>query len=207
MGEEAAEEMVRIMLNGTEVMVRVAGATAQSLAAILHEYKKNEQKVYGRTPLMKLLYSGETLSVVSLTKDQYGQFKSFAKKLIVYAPIVNRKQDDGKVDVVFSEKSAALVNHILYRIHYEDPDRENPEDPGEIKKKRSPSRSSLSYSGPRERRENSTSAERKQTEPRSPILEQLERNRRILNESAEKKQDLGLDKIVEEIKKRREMAK
>ena len=37
MSGEAAEEFVRIMLNGTEVLVRLTGSAARSLASLLIE--------------------------------------------------------------------------------------------------------------------------------------------------------------------------
>ncbi len=209
-GGEAAEEMVRIMLNGTEVAGRLAGSTAKNLAAILVAWSKNEKKVFGRTSLMKLLNSNEALSVVSMTREQYEQFKPFAKKLFLYAPIVNRVLDDDKVDVVFSGKSAELVNHVLNRIHYGQPARETigkkeePEKETDAKKKENPSKSSLSSIG-KEGKNSSEKQEKK--EPQFPILEKLEQNRKDLNEIVQKKRGPDLNDIVQQIKSRKEIAK
>ncbi len=209
MGGEAAEEMVRIMLNGTEVAVRLVGSTAKNLAAILVAWSKNEKKAFGRTSLMKLLNSNEALSVVSMTREQYEQFKPFAKKMFLYAPIVNRALDDGKVDVVFSNRSTELANHILNRIHYGQPAREIPrkqEEPdkeAETKKKETPSRSSLSFTG---KEEKSFVEKQERKDPQSPILEQLEHNRKNLNEIVKEKWGSDLSEIVQQIKKRREEA-
>lgn len=115
---DAADEMVRMMLNGTEVVVKLTGSAAKNLAALLVAWSKKEKKVYGKTTMMKLLKSGEPLQVLSMTKEQYSKFKSMAKQKVLYAPFLNKKHGDDKLDVVISEKSLPMVNHILKRIGY-----------------------------------------------------------------------------------------
>ena len=70
MNGEAADEVVRMALNGTEVAIRLTGSAAKNLAAILVAWSKNHKKIYGKTSMMKLLRSGEELQVLSLTKEQ-----------------------------------------------------------------------------------------------------------------------------------------
>ena len=43
MGGDAADEFVRLMLNGTEVAVRLAGSGAKNLAALLIAWSKKEK--------------------------------------------------------------------------------------------------------------------------------------------------------------------
>ena len=120
MSGDAADEVVRIMLNGTEVAVRLAGSGVKNLAAMLIAWSKKEKKPYGKTNMMRLLKSGEELQVISLDKEQYKQFKELAKKKVLYAPFLNTKEQDGKVEVVISSKSIPLVNYILKKIGYGD---------------------------------------------------------------------------------------
>ena len=118
MNGEAADEVVRMVLNGSEVAIRLTGSAAKNLAAILVAWSKNHKKVYGKTSMMKLLRSGEELQVLSLTKEQYQDFKASARKQVLFAPFVDTKSEDEKVDVVIEAKSIPLVNHILDRIGY-----------------------------------------------------------------------------------------
>ena len=120
MSGDAADEVVRIMLNGTEVAVRLAGSGVKNLAAMLIAWSKKEKKPYGKTNMMRLLKSGEELQVISLDREQYKQFKTLAKKKVLYAPFLNTKEEDGKVEVVISSKSIPLVNYILKKIGYGD---------------------------------------------------------------------------------------
>ena len=132
---DAADEMVRMVLNGTEVAIKLTGSAAKNLAALLVAWSKNEKKVYGKTTMMKLLKSGEPLQVLSMTKEQYSKFKGMAKKKVLYAPFLNKKRGDNKLDVVISEKSLPMVNHILKKIGYGEVAKTQPE-VEETKKKR-----------------------------------------------------------------------
>ena len=49
MNGEAADEVVRMVLNGSEVAIRLTGSAAMNLAAILVAWSKNHKKVYGKT--------------------------------------------------------------------------------------------------------------------------------------------------------------
>lgn len=128
MNGEAADEVVRMVVNGSEVAIRLTGSAAKNLAAILVAWSKNHKKVYGKTSMMKLLRSGEELQVLSMTKEQYLDFKASARKQVLFAPFMDKKSEDGKVDVVIAARSIPLVNHILDRIGYihVEPDKEEP---------------------------------------------------------------------------------
>lgn len=177
MSGEAADEVVRMVLNGTEVAIRLTGSAAKNLAAILVAWSKNHKKVYGRTSMMKLLRSGEELQVLTLSREQYRDFKSSAKKQVLYAPFVNTKADDGKVDVVIATKSIPLVNHILDRIGYQrvEPSSEEPS------KKDTPSRQSSSDS---KDKPPSRPSDRSPTENSSKpsVIARLEANRKYLEQ-------------------------
>lgn len=179
MNGEAADEVVRMALNGTEVAIRLTGAAAKNLAAILVAWSKNHKKVYGKTSMMKLLRSGEELQVLSLTKEQYKDFKAAAKRQVLFAPFVDTKSEDEKVDVVISSRSIPLINHILERIGYAHVTQERDEPP----KKDTPSRRSSSET--KERSEASNSNRSHPTEEpngkRKPsVLAQLEANRKLI---------------------------
>ena len=192
MNGEAADEVVRMVLNGTEVAIRLTGSAAKNLAAILVAWSKNHKKVYGKTSMMKLLRSGEELQVLTLTKEQYRDFRDSAKKQVLFAPFVNTKTDDGKVDVVIASRSVPLVNHILERIGYNHvlPEAEEPS------KKDTPSKQNSS--GSREQPEVRRSAPSPTEKPSKPsVLAQREANRILL----EKQEQHGKSDPVKRRKK------
>ena len=179
MNGDAADEMVRMMLNGTEVVIRLTGSAAKNLAALLVAWSKNEKKVYGKTTMIKLLKSGEPLQVFSLTKEQYGKFKGMAKKKVLYAPFLNKKRRDDRMDVVISEKSLPMVNHILKKIGYGEAvkSQEKAED---AKKKDTPSRQSSKDAEVRSEARQDDHSKEKPNPRKESVKTKLEANRKQL---------------------------
>ena len=186
MSGDAADEVVRIMLNGTEVAVRLAGSGVKNLAAMLIAWSKKEKKPYGKTNMMRLLKSGEELQVISLDKEQYTKFKSLAKKKVLYAPFLNTKEQDGKVEIVISSKSIPLVNYILKKIGYGDVQQNEQE---ELSKKKQSTPSQRSSSEPTTRSTEvavERTTLRSSPEPES-VAAKLEANRQLLERQAQDK--------------------
>ena len=119
MNGDAAEEVVRMAVNGADVAIRLVGAGAKNLALLLLAWARNEKVHVGKTSLPKLLSSGDELHVLSLSKEEYSAFKKQARKKITYAPFLNNKNKDGKVDIVVGLKQEGIVNRILDRIGYQ----------------------------------------------------------------------------------------
>ena len=67
-GGDAAEQMVRILLDGTETVVKITGEGARQLAAFLYAWAQQERgknpAQHGRTSMVRLLRSGQELQVV-----------------------------------------------------------------------------------------------------------------------------------------------
>lgn len=178
---DAADEMVRMVLNGTEVAIKLTGSAAKNLAALLVAWSKNEKKVYGKTTMMKLLKSGEPLQVLSMTKEQYSKFKGMAKKKVLYAPFLNKKRGDNKLDVVISEKSLPMVNHILKKIGYGEVAKTQPE-VEETKKKDTPSRQNSNAAEVKSEAQQDTRSKEKPTQQpqKDSVKVKLEQNRKQL---------------------------
>ena len=194
MSGDAADEVVRIMLNGTEVAVRLAGSGVKNLAAMLIAWSKKEKKPYGKTNLMRLLKSGEELQVISLDREQYKQFKTLAKKKVLYAPFLNTKEEDGKVEVVISSKSIPLVNYILKKIGYGDVQQDESTD---LSKKKQSTPSQRSSSEPTTR-STEVAVERTTLRSSSPepesVAARLEANRQFLEQKNKEQSGKGRSK-------------
>ncbi len=138
MSGEAAEEFVRIMLNGTEVLVRLTGSAARSLASLLIEWNRNHQSALPDSPLYRLLRSGEPLQVVSIPQPDYARFKEAVDSQFPYAPFQNALSSEKTVDVVLPESSLPFVTRILKEIGTKE--KESEQNKEDSKKKDSPSR-------------------------------------------------------------------
>ena len=178
---DAADEMVRMVLNGTEVAIKLTGSAAKNLAALLVAWSKNEKKVYGKTTMMKLLKSGEPLQVLSMTKEQYSKFKGMTKKKVLYAPFLNKKRGDNKLDVVISEKSLPMVNHILKKNGYGEVAKTQSE-VEETKKKDTPSRQNSNAAEVKSEAQQDIRSKEKPTQQpqKDSVKVKLEQNRRQL---------------------------
>ena len=194
MSGDAADEVVRIMLNGTEVAVRLAGSGVKNLAAMLIAWSKKEKKPYGKTNMMRLLKSGEELQVISLDREQYKQFKTLAKKKVLYAPFLNTQEEDGKVEVVISSKSIPLVNYILKKIGYGDVQQDDSTD---LSKKKQSTPSQRSSSEPTTR-STEVAVERTTLRSSSPepesVAARLEANRQFLEQKNKEQSGKGRSK-------------
>ena len=189
MNGEAADEVVRMALNGTEVAIRLTGSAAKNLGVILYEWAKNNPKVTGKTSMMKLLRSGEDLQVVTLTREQYDQFKALAKKQVMFAPFVNKEKNDGMVEVVISSRSLAIVNHILEDIGY---GKRTQAEVEPSKKENTPSKQSSNDSKdkPQARQSDRNSpTEDRNSNGKPSVLARLEANRKFLEERERKEQE------------------
>lgn len=151
-GGDAAEQMVRILLDGTETVVKITGEGARQLAAFLYAWAQQEHgknpAQHGRTSMVRLLKSGQELQVFRLRKEEYAAFKPQARQYkLLYAALRNRQDPDGLIDVVVRTDEIPRVNHVLERLGYGSVQQgEN------SKKKEPPSSRSSSAAGDRPRR-------------------------------------------------------
>lgn len=122
-GGDAAEQMVRILLDGTETVVKITGEGARQLAAFLYAWAQQERgknpAQHGRTSMVRLLKSGQELQVFRLRKEEYAAFKPQARQYkLLYAALRNRRDPDGLIDVVVRTDEIPRVNHVLERLGY-----------------------------------------------------------------------------------------
>ena len=184
MSEDAADEVVRIALNGTEVMLRLAGSGAKNLASLLISWSRSEPKTSGKTSLGRLLASGDTLHLVTLDRETYRQFRSAAKNKLLYSAFSDNRNDRKEIDVVFGQRNAALVDYLLSRIGYRAPERAEDVPPAD-KKKETPSwdPSAPQRWGLRANAETAGIREEKES-----VIEAMQQNQAILRERHAKKE-------------------
>lgn len=66
---EAAEQVVRMTLNGVEVAAKISGKAAERLAVLLYAVLKDQKKTRGKTRLNSMLRSGKELKVLPLVTE------------------------------------------------------------------------------------------------------------------------------------------
>ena len=118
-GGEAADQMVRMMLSGTEVMVRLSGSALKNMLALTMALASNRKVLSGKVNMGKMLRETRDLRRFPMTPEQYKQFKKLAKKHKLLFSVIKDKDDKGKVlDVILPVTELERANAIFERILY-----------------------------------------------------------------------------------------
>ena len=75
-GGEAADQMVRMLLSGTEVVIRLSGSALKNLLALTLALARNHKKLSGKVNLGKMLRETRDLRQFSMTPEQYKDFST-----------------------------------------------------------------------------------------------------------------------------------
>lgn len=118
-GGEAADQMVRMMLSGTEVAVRLSGSALKNLLALTMALAHNRKTLSGKVNMGKMLKETRDLRRFPMTPQQYKQFQKLAKKHKLLFSVIKDKDDKGKVlDVILPVTELDRANAIFERILY-----------------------------------------------------------------------------------------
>ena len=116
---DAAEQIVRISLEGTEVALKLTGSAAKNIAAMIYTVLKNrdKNKTKGRQRLTAMLKSGKELKVFTVSEEHLKQFAAEAKRYgVVYCALLGKeKSADGMVDIMVRAEDASKINRIVER--------------------------------------------------------------------------------------------
>ena len=115
---EAAEQVVRMSLEGAEVAVKLAGTGAKHLAILLYAILKDQKKTRGKVRLTNMLRSGKELKVFAVMDGDLQKFCEEAKKYgVLYTVLKDRDSTDGLTDVMVRAEDASKINRIFERFH------------------------------------------------------------------------------------------
>ena len=115
---QAAETMVKYSLEGMEYTLKIAGAGATRLAAILMAAARDQQKTKGKTTMKALLKSEKELTVFTVPDDRLRDFAKEAKRYGVLFCVVKEKKPrpDALSDILVKAEDAAKINRIIERL-------------------------------------------------------------------------------------------
>ncbi|MBR6624380.1 MAG: PcfB family protein [Ruminococcus sp.] len=116
-GGDAAEQIVRLSLEGMEVAVKLSGSAVKNLAVILAAVLKQEQKTKGKARLTSMIRSGKELKVFTLQGKDLKKFTQEAKRYgVLYCVLKDKEQDELKpVDIIVRAEDAAKIQRIVER--------------------------------------------------------------------------------------------
>lgn len=117
-GGDAAEQVVRLSLEGVEVAAKISGNGAKNIALLLYATLKQEQKTKGKARLTSMLKSGKELKVYTITQKDLAKFSQEAKRYgVLYCVLKDRKNTDpnAPVDVIARAEDASKIQRITER--------------------------------------------------------------------------------------------
>ena len=114
--DDAAEQVVKIALEGTEMAARITGEGAKQVAILLYAVLKEQQKTKGKARLTTMLRSGKELKVFSVKDEDLKKFCQQAKKYgVLYCVLKDRDATDGITEIMVKAEDASKVNRIFTR--------------------------------------------------------------------------------------------
>ena len=181
---DPAEEVVRMMLSGAEVTLRLTASATKNLLAVSIALAKSRKKLCGKTNMKKMLKETRDLRAFHMSAEEFQRFKQAAKSYkLLYSYVRDDRQSS--VDVILPATELGRANILLEKIQYEQArpgeSRQKEDDPKNV------SRSEPDWSDTRQNGPSRTSAEpdrrTRTTSERPSVLEKLEGYRREIRES------------------------
>lgn len=123
---DAAEQIVRLSLNGIEMALRVSGPLAKGVATFIAaaataaKKHKGKDKLKGCTRLNSMLKSGKPLEIFSLKEADLEKFVKSAKSYgIVYSVVKNPKDcKDNLCDIMVKAEDAPKIARMAERFGF-----------------------------------------------------------------------------------------
>jgi hypothetical protein len=118
--EQAIDQTLKIAFEGTEYALKLTGAGAERLVALLWSVATTHQKTSGKARLKALLDSGKELKVFNVTRTELKDFVGEAKRYgVLYATVKGTKKNpDAIIDMLVKAEDAAKINRIVDKLGF-----------------------------------------------------------------------------------------
>ena len=127
-GGEAADQMVRMMLSGGEVAIRLGGSALKNLLALTMALARNNKALSGKVNMERMLRETRDLRLFPMSPEQFRQFQKHAKRQKILFSAIHDRDGKGKViDVVMPVTELDRANLIFERILYRGTTKQAPE--------------------------------------------------------------------------------
>ena len=117
---DAAEQVVRLSLEGFEVAARLTGSAAKNIAILLASVLKQEatqaNKTRGKARLTNMIKSGKELKVFSIPNKDLKKFTEQAKRYGVLYCVLrdkNTRGDNVPIDIIARAEDASKIQRIV----------------------------------------------------------------------------------------------
>ncbi len=117
-GGDAAEQVVRLSLEGFEVAARLSGSAAKNIALLLVSVLKQEQKTKGKARLTNMIKSGKGAESLFYSAKGFEEVYQQAKRYGVLYCVLrdkNTKGENAPVDIIARAEDASKIQRIVER--------------------------------------------------------------------------------------------
>ena len=127
-GGEAADQMVRMMLSGSEAAIRLSGSALKNTLALTVALAKQNKRLSGKVNMTRMLRETRDLRLFPMTPEQYQAFRRHARKQrLLFSAISDRDGKGRLIDIVMPVTELDRANLIFERIRYTgQPERSDP---------------------------------------------------------------------------------
>lgn len=182
---DAAEQVVRMMLSGGEVAIRLSGSALKNGAALLLALSKNHKKIYGKVSLRRMLNETRDIRTFPMQPEEYRQFAAHAKRLkILFSAFQDKDNPQAMVDVLIPATEIERANMVFEKMQYAPPHAERQAQENAPKEEHQPKKESRSGPASQDTRDSSSTwkgKDRGRTMHERPSIEQkLKENKAAL---------------------------
>ena len=118
-GGESAELLMRMMLNGSEVLIRLTGSGAKNVAVLLYSVLREQNKTKGSERLSNMLRSGKKLRVYTFQDKDLQKFKEVVKQYgILYTVLKDKNHTGGVFDVLVRAEDEHKLARVIERFEF-----------------------------------------------------------------------------------------
>lgn len=122
---DAAEQIVRISLEGVDYAIRITGSAAKNIAAFLLAAFKSDGadgkiKLKGKERLVNMLKSGKETKIFAIKNSDLKQFATEAKRYGVTYCVLKDKNGppDSLVEIMVTDTDAGKISRIMDRLEF-----------------------------------------------------------------------------------------
>ena len=120
---DAADTVVRVMLTGTEITLRLTASAAKNLLALSVALAKQHKQISGKTRMKKILKDTRDIRVFPMTKAQYRAFRKQAKPFWLLYAAIRDKDGRGQIDLVLPATELDRANLVFEKMLYRQEDK------------------------------------------------------------------------------------
>lgn len=113
---DAADQIVRITLDGVQTVAKISGEGALEIAKLLIKELHKPQQTKGRASLAAMLKSQKPIKVFEIDDKNLKRFCEEAKRYGVMYHIIKDKSNKGKCEIMVKTEDVSKVNRIYERL-------------------------------------------------------------------------------------------